>query len=244
MMDILSATDLLPSIRQTEVDLLAHDPALVPENFQKRDASLTESETDQQNLLGASLAGVIIIDPITCLVESVNESAAAMFGLSAGDIVGHSWPIEGVCSIVTADNMEHELLCADGHHRFILRSVTRAKILGQEKLLECFVDITERKQAETALQRHCMHLEEIVKDRTAFLSIAAEAGNRAKGAFWANVSHELRTVAHSIFGMTDFMLRSSVEPVLTDRLNMVMQSSKRLFVIIDNMHEISKIKAE
>jgi PAS domain-containing protein len=48
-------------------------------------------------------------------------------------------------------------------------------------------NITERKQIEAELENHRHHLEQLVDERTAALSIAkeaAEAANRAKPPFW------------------------------------------------------------
>ena len=50
------------------------------------------------------------------------------------------------------DNSEREIICADGSSRPVLKSVKRIQVRGQEKLLECFVDITDRKRAEEALR--------------------------------------------------------------------------------------------
>ncbi|MBV5346096.1 MAG: PAS domain-containing protein, partial [Rhodoferax sp.] len=56
-------------------------------------------------------------------------------------------------------------------------------------------DITDEKLAETQLEQHRRHLESMVEERTAALSIAkeaAEAASRAKSQFLATMSHELR----------------------------------------------------
>ena len=108
-------------------------------------------------------------------------------------------------------------------------------------------DISERKQGEKDLRAHHDHLEEVVKERTAALTIAkeaAEAANRAKSTFLANMSHELRTPMNGILGMTHMALRYTDDPKLKDRLGKVIQSSHHLLAVINNILDISKIEAE
>ena len=130
--------------------------------------ALYESETLQRALLANLPAGVIIIDPVTRIIENVNNTAAAMFGIQAEQIVGHRCHAflcpaeEGACPVCdlgnVVDNSEREMICADGSRRPVLKSVKRIQIGGQDKLLECFADITERKRIEEDLRIHQIEL--------------------------------------------------------------------------------------
>jgi PAS domain S-box-containing protein len=108
-------------------------------------------------------------------------------------------------------------------------------------------DITERKHLDAELARHRDHLEALVRERTAALSIAkeaAESASRAKSAFLANMSHELRTPMNGIIGMTELLRRRSSDPDALERLGKVAQSAHRLMTIINDILDISKIEAE
>ena len=108
-------------------------------------------------------------------------------------------------------------------------------------------DITERKRIDAELQQHRHHLEALVSERTAALSIAkeaAESANRAKSAFLANMSHELRTPMNGILGMTDLARRRITDDKVLDQLGKVMQSAKKLLSIINDILDISKIEAD
>ena len=108
-------------------------------------------------------------------------------------------------------------------------------------------DITEEKRVERELEAHRHHLEEMVEDRTAALSIAkeaAETANRAKSVFLANMSHEFRTPMNGIMGMTSLAMRRATDPKQIDQLEKAGQSAQRLVALIDDILDLSKIEAE
>jgi len=107
-------------------------------------------------------------------------------------------------------------------------------------------DITERKHAELALERHQLHLEELVLERTVQLGTAkqaAETANVAKSAFLANMSHEIRTPLNAITGMAHLIRRAGLSPQQTERLDKMETASTHLLEIINAILDISKIEA-
>jgi two-component system sensor histidine kinase/response regulator len=108
-------------------------------------------------------------------------------------------------------------------------------------------DITERKRIEAELERYRQHLEAMVAERTAALSIAkeaAETANRAKSTFLANMSHELRTPMSGVMGMIDLVLRRTTDEKTRDQLSKAQRSSQHLLGVINDILDISKIEAE
>ena len=108
-------------------------------------------------------------------------------------------------------------------------------------------DITERVVAEQELKRHRDHLEELVVQRTADLSLAkevAEAANRAKSTFLANMSHELRTPMNGIIGMAELALRRAEEPKVREYIGKVISSSRHLLEIINDILDLTRIEAD
>lgn len=108
-------------------------------------------------------------------------------------------------------------------------------------------DITERKRMDAELEQYRHHLEALVRERTAALSIAkeaAESANRAKSTFLANMSHELRTPMNGILGMAELARRRVNDSKVLDHLGKVILSAQRLRAIIDDILDISKIEAE
>ncbi len=151
----------------------------VTEEYHQRE-QLRESESLQRILLDSLPAGVVIIDPATRTIERVNDHAANLFGAQAEYLIGqrcHTFLCpadEGACPVCDlgqmVDNSERAILRVGGGRLPILKTVKRIQISGQEKLLECFVDISERKKAEETLKKREALLQATSRASHIFLS--------------------------------------------------------------------------
>ena len=97
------------------------------------------------------------------------------------------------------------------------------------------------------------NLEGTVADRTARLSAAlletdkakslAEAANKAKTSFYANLSHEIRTPLNGLIGVVDLLGSTSLDSRQHEYVEIMRSSSETLLTIINDLLDISKIEA-
>jgi signal transduction histidine kinase/DNA-binding NarL/FixJ family response regulator/HAMP domain-containing protein len=116
-----------------------------------------------------------------------------------------------------------------------------------ERLANLYAIAIQRNQAEEKLKKHRDHLEELVKDRTAQISVAkeqAEAANQAKSNFLANMSHELRTPLNVIMGYAQLMQKDVLlSTEQQEHLATINCNGEHLLALINDVLAISKIEA-
>ncbi|UCE58973.1 MAG: response regulator, partial [Phycisphaerales bacterium] len=204
------------------------------------------------------------------LIVEANPAALAMIGGAPKRVVGqlcHKYicPAQmGQCPITDldqmVDNAERTLLRANGEEPAVLKTVTPILLEGRRHLLESFVDITARKEAEEQLRDSAdMMVEALKRERVATMELEAameeleaakreaEAANLAKSEFLANMSHEIRTPMTAILGFADVLLErcgsADVPPVIIEAAEIIRRNGEYLTGIINDILDLSKIEA-
>jgi PAS domain S-box-containing protein len=107
--------------------------------------------------------------------------------------------------------------------RWMLR---RERRTPQGEMIGIRSDITAFKQQEAALEE--------ARER-------AEAADRAKSEFVANISHELRTPINGIMGFNQLMLAGELSDKQRERAEIIKASSEHLLQIVNDLLDLSRI---
>jgi PAS domain S-box-containing protein len=191
-----------------------------------------------QMIINSMPFGVMVIGK-NKLIRQANKVAITLAGYeSQEELIGRSCnktlcPAQiDKCPILDlnqeVNKSEKILVTKDGRKIPILKSVVPITIDNEEMLLEAFIDMTERKQAEKML----------VEAKT-----QAEASSTAKSHFLANMSHEIRTPMNAIMGYSDLLAEEGLTDEQADYVNIICNSGKHLLQVIDDILDFSKIEA-
>ncbi|WP_269716943.1 PAS domain-containing hybrid sensor histidine kinase/response regulator [Caulobacter sp. NIBR2454] len=112
----------------------------------------------------------------------------------------------------------------DGHYRTL---EWRAQRFG-DRIYGVARDVTDRVAAERQMTES---------------KAAAEAANRAKSDFLANISHEIRTPLSGVIGIVDALSRTPLNPEQAEMVRLVQESGATLERLVSDFLDVSKIEA-
>jgi two-component system, sensor histidine kinase and response regulator len=221
---------------------LAVVTAVVDRRFSAQARELESSEERYRMLFQRSLAGVYQSTLEGALLDC-NDAFSRMLGFGSREdclklAVSEHYSTPGDRQLfltkLTADgrvtDFENHLKRQDGSTLWILESATLLESKdGASRVIEgTVIDITQRKQAEGAMQSAVA---------------AAASANRAKSEFLANMSHEIRTPMNGIIGMTELALGTELSAEQREYLEMVQVSADSLLTLLNDILDFSKIEA-
>lgn len=158
--------------------------------YKKMEEDLKRREEYLDLLLTSMPVGVITVDALSHRIEDVNQEAAVIIGATPDEIRGKicyeffSCP-PGCCPVKDlrqeVDRAERVLRKADGTHIPVLKTVRRLRTESGEKLIETFMDLTERKKMEEELR--CLSITDCLTgayNRRYFIHVLEQEIERAR----------------------------------------------------------------
>jgi PAS domain S-box-containing protein len=180
-------------------------------------------------------------------IRRVNKAALTMMGLdSSAELVGSVChkkicPVElNECPVLDqgqcVDNAERVLLHRTGRQIPVLKTVLPISLGGEEVLLEAFVDITERRQAEETLERLNKDLESAVWELT--------RANKELQEFAYIAAHDLKTPLRAIGMLADWISKDYADKFDEqgrEQVRLLVTKAKQMTALIDDILQYSRV---
>ena len=127
--------------------------------------------------------------------------------------------------------LEHRISRIDGQVRIV--QARGMAVMGERdeavRLVGTSQDVTDRKQAEEALEE---------------AKLAAEQANQAKSEFLSRMSHELRTPLNAILGFSQLLELDELNEEQRESLRHILSAARHLLALVNEVLDIAAIEAD
>jgi PAS domain S-box-containing protein len=216
--------------------------------LRKQQEQAIEAQRAYVRTLLASLPGVVFefeLDEAGRLrCTFLSDALRAMFGLEPSAALADSALL---FKTVPAEDMQSLYAAIDQSARRLgpLEHEYRVTTPGGQRWLG--VHAQPQRRADGSLQWHGMLLDVTRRHELAEqlrqARAAAEEANRAKSAFLATMSHEIRSPMNGVLGMTDVLTSAASPEDQADAVQTIRESARSLLGLIDDILDFSKIEA-
>jgi len=198
-------------------------------------------DTTSEAIYGTDLAGLCTFCNTACLRMLGYDSEDDLIGRNMHDLIHHTRPngtplliadcrIFGAFTKCQQAHVDDEVLWRKDGTSFPVEYWSNPQLVdGMARgAVVTFIDISERKENERVL---------IAAKR------AAEDASVAKSDFLSNMSHEIRTPMNAVIGLSNLLLKTTLDGRQQDYLAKITSSGRHLVTIINDILDFSKIEA-
>lgn len=233
--------EVTSSLVQGQAGRPGHRISIVVDVTARKEAETALAETVRtlDNLINASPDRVYLMD-LSGRILAVNEMAASALGRRPADMIGQG--LDDLFSpALAASRLDkvRQAAASDGPIRFV------------DERAGTFLDniLTPLRDPDGAARRvaaFSRDITEIVKAREDLgrAKAQAEAANRAKSEFLANLSHEIRTPLNGIIGMGHLLGSTALSAEQQEYLDDIQVSATALKGLFDDLLDFARIEAE
>jgi len=216
------------------------------EELRKSQKAAEDALQTRELILDTMPVGVIIVGRDK-IIQRANKTALMMMGCnSPQDVIGkichkNICPTEvNKCPVIdlgnSVDNSEKLLLTSNGREMPILKTVMPISLEGEEVLLEAFVDITERRQAEQELEKLNKDLELAVWE--------LRRANKELQEFAYIAAHDLKTPLRGIGTLAEWISKDYADKFDEDgrkQVRLLVGKAKQMNALIDDILQYSRL---
>ncbi len=176
-------------------------------------------------------------------------SGQAMEPVHPADRAGLDAAIAEAAAALKPLDLEFRDRHPDGERWIGLRATVRRLGDGAALLSGVWLDVTERRQRETALAAAKLQAEQAVAGLAAANAeldaarVHAETAGEAKSTFLAVMSHEIRTPLNGVVGMAEMLAEADLDEDARSMAVVIRQSADALLAIVNDVLDIAKIEA-
>ena len=210
------------------------------------EVALQRSEEKFRAITSSAHDGIILLNQ-QGTIAFWNDAAMHIFGYSSEEVLGkelhdllatpeyYESYQEGLDILRTTGHLRlaGQIIEITGRHKSgkefpIELTITHFKLQDELFVTGVVRDITERKQAEQELNQ---------------ARVAAEAADRAKSEFLANISHEIRTPMTGIISMAELLIDTPLDQQQQEFANTIFDAGHHLLLVINDILDVAKIES-
>ncbi|WP_243438649.1 hybrid sensor histidine kinase/response regulator [Fundidesulfovibrio soli] len=221
-----------------EFSAVAESIGKVMDSLEERDRQLRVSRTWYRQMFEAAPVMMFSVTQDGRLSD-VNRMLCEHGGYSRENLVGmeaerlvlmEPGQLRGLWSGLSMRKVPVLLRLKGGEQRrALLNALLTEDPVGRQVVLAAVMDVTDQQNTERDLRE--------ARD-------AAEAANRAKGEFLANVSHEIRTPLNGMLGMLQLLERSQLEPRQMDWVGNALECGRSLYILLGDILDFSSLESD